>query len=106
MWKSTKRAFTVFFVFLFFLTGVIHAKNIDEDARQFLPWGTGMSTSVELNDPHCGYLPQGCQAKFRGIWQLGFINHGKFSAQIASAWQNSTINGISTANPNAISIQS
>ena len=56
-------------------------------------WGSGRATSVDLNDEHCGFLPEGCHANIIGNWQkLGF-GHGKFKAELDTAWQNSTPNG-------------
>jgi hypothetical protein len=80
--------FSIVFVLSFSLAGIANAKST---TLTFI--GTGLITKVTLNDPHCGYLPQGCQANIRGNWFVSNFGSGKFNADLRTAWQNSVPNG-------------
>ncbi len=55
--------------------------------------GKGSARSIELNDQHCGYLPEGCHAHVSGNWNSFLFKEGVFEADIDTEWQHATSNG-------------
>lgn len=65
-------------------------KDVETD---FSFLGKGSAQSIELNDQHCGYLPEGCHAHVSGNWNSFLFKEGVFEADIDTEWEHAASNG-------------